>query len=52
MCLFLKRWRKITKGGDTNTKSTELCDELCNDFFERVLAAEVTDALKEPKRRQ
>ena len=36
MCPWLKRWRKITEGKDA---TTELCDELCNDFFERVLAS-------------
>jgi len=38
MCPLLKRWRKITEGKGTTTR-TELCDELFNDFFERVLAS-------------
>jgi len=36
MCPFLTRWRKIERGQDT---TADLCDELCNDFFERVLAS-------------
>ena len=36
MCPFLKRWRKITEGKGA---AAELCDELFNDFFERVLAS-------------
>jgi len=36
MCSFLKRWRKMTEGKET---TTELRDELFNDFFERVLAS-------------
>ena len=36
LCPLLKRWRKITEGKDA---TTELCDELFNDFFERVLAS-------------
>jgi len=36
MCPWLKRWRKIAEG---KSSTTELCDELCNDFFERVLAS-------------
>ena len=35
MCPFLHRWRKIKPGKET---TTDLCDELCNDFFERILA--------------
>jgi len=35
MCPLLKRWRKITEG---KYITTELCDELFNNFFERVLA--------------
>ena len=36
MCPFLKRWRKIKQGEDT---TTELCDKLVNDFFDRALAS-------------
>jgi rubrerythrin len=36
MCPLLKRWRKITEGKGT---TTEVRDELFNDFFERVLAS-------------
>ena len=36
MCPWTKRWRKIAEGKDT---TTDLCDELCNEFFECVLAS-------------
>jgi len=36
VCPLLKRWRKITDGKDA---TTELCEELFNDFFERVLGS-------------
>jgi len=36
MCPFLQRWRKIKPGKVT---TIELRDELCNDFFERLLAS-------------
>ena len=36
MCPLSKRWLKIKPGKGT---TTELCDELFNDFFERVLAS-------------
>ena len=39
MCPFLKRWRKIKEGKDTTRSTNELCDELVDDFFERVLAS-------------
>jgi len=34
MCPLLKRWRKFTESKGT---TTELCDKVFNDFFERVL---------------
>jgi len=40
MCPWLKHWRKITEG--TKDTTSELCDELFNDFFERVLASKPT----------
>ena len=36
MCPWLKRCRKITEG---KYSTTDVCDELFNDFFERVLAS-------------
>jgi len=39
VCPYLQRWRKIKPGKET---TTALCDELCNDFFERVVASKAT----------
>ena len=36
MCPFLQRWRKIKRGKET---TMDLCEQLCNDVFERVLAS-------------
>ena len=35
MCPFLHRWRKIKPGKES---TNDLCDELCDDFFERIRA--------------